>query len=228
MAYLTKGPLGYYVNRQFVLPTPVGDAIVGTAARGRMGYYTGRNFILPTSSTVRNLQIAAAAQSAKKSCSCGGSCGHCGGKQYRRPGLGRLGDDGDFIDPDTGLPLAGEVPQETATFLPSGSSATDTGLFDVENFPNVNFSSSPGSTQSPFTNTTTSSIASAVGNVFSSLFAPKATTGLTPAQQQALALQQQNSLTAPVAGIGLSPLTLAGIAVATVVVISLVKSGKRR
>src|SRR5579864_3394961 len=59
--------------------------------KGRMGYYINRDFVLPTS-TAKLIMAAAVQNAAKKSCGCHGSCGHCGGgRRYRR--MGRLGDD---------------------------------------------------------------------------------------------------------------------------------------
>lgn len=225
MAYLTKTPLGYYVNRQFILPTPVGNAIVGAAGRGRMGYYTSRSFVLPTSSNL-NQQLAAAAQTAKKSCSCGGSCGHCGGKRYTRR-LRGLGDDSsDYTDTSDFSSDAIYGPSPTLDTLALNA---DTGLQPG----NIGIFGPQPTAQTLALNASqglqpgTSGIASAVGNVLSSIFAPRSSTGvLTPAQQAALA--QQSPLTAPIAGIGLSPLTLGAIGLGVIVLIAATKSGRRR
>jgi hypothetical protein len=231
MAYLTKGPLGYYVNRQFVLPTPVGDAIVGAAGRGRMGYYTSRSFVLPTSSNL-NQQLAAAAQTAKKSCGCHGSCGHCGGKRYTRRGLRGLGDDGsDYTDTSDFSSDAIYGPSPTLDTLAlnadTGLAPGGSGIFGPQPTAqtlalNASQGLQPG----------TSGIASAVGSVLSSIFAPRPSTGvLTPAQQSALVQQQGGvNLGSWLGGAPLivNPLTLAGIAIGTIVVISLAKGGRRR
>jgi hypothetical protein len=229
MAYLTKTPLGYYVNRNFILPTPAGDAIVAAAGRGRhFGYYTQRNFVLPTSSSVRqNQALAIIAQSSKKACPCHGSCGHCSGRKRARR-LGWLGDDStdlpDFTDlgPPVDSPILGPF-DYTSTFAPS----PDSPFTPVDPNSGVVYgppaAGQPGSTAS----SATGSIASAVGNVISSIFRPSAST-LTPAQQALLAQQQASPLTTPIAGIGLSPLTLGAIGLGAVVLIAATNSGRRR
>jgi hypothetical protein len=214
MAHLTKTRFGYYINRQYLLPTSTGKAILGAIAQ----------------------------KAAQKSCACHGACGHCGtkglGRRFVRRfrGLGILGDDSDsgYLDMSTGVPYDSEIGGETSTFLPIGASPTQTALFAEENFPTINFS---GQANSSMTNLTSGSSSSAP-SWWQSLFGAGATIAasaikpnqqLTPAQQLALAQQSQLSpLSTPIAGIGLSPLMLGGIALGVVVLVSVAKGGRRR
>jgi hypothetical protein len=235
MAYLTKTPLGYYVNRQFVLPTPVGDAIVGAAAQGRpgLGYYARRNFILPTSSHVRNNQaLAAFAQASKKSCGCSGVCSHVG-KKYRMGlrGLGSLGDDGDdddfFTTGDTDF-WSGSQAAGTDVIDASGDTITSGGIFDSPIGPQptsqtLALNASQGLAPGTSGTTAWGQLLAALGIAGAGVATKALTPGLTAQQQAAL----QSPLTAPIAGIGLSPLTIGIIGVGIVVVISVVKSGRR-
>jgi hypothetical protein len=234
MAYLTKTPFGYYVNRQFVLPTPAGDAIVAAAGRGRhLGYYTQRNFVLPTSSSIRQNQVlAAVAQASKKACSCNGACGHCSGRKRSRR-LGWLGDDGDTgaYDISTGLPYSAE-PTGTIDFttgLPGATEITgnvDPSLINAEGDPSVGYPATTGTT-STAGQSTTNTVAAAIAAFTAKLLGTPTTSSALTAQQQA-ALAAQNPLTTPIAGLGLSPLTLGAIGLGVVLVISVAKSRKKR
>jgi hypothetical protein len=207
MAYLTKGRFGYYINRDFVLPTQTA------------------NFILQ----------AAADDAAKKSCTCHGSCGHCGGRKYTRRGLSGLGDDTVFGPPETIDTAALNIDEG---FSPDFSTPSFQDLLNNPNsfqdiFTPANPNSGvvfgpPGPGQPGSTASAVPGIASAVGNAIASIFRPSQPTTLSPAQQQLLAQQSSAGLTTPVAGVGLSPLALGGIALGVIVVISLAKSGRRR
>jgi hypothetical protein len=98
--------------------------------RTRFGYYVNRNFILPTSTANFILQ-AAAQDAAHKGCACHGKCGHCGGKKYRRMGLRGLGDDsGDLIDTSGDFTdiSSYSVPDQTAAQF-YGIDTTSGGIF---------------------------------------------------------------------------------------------------
>jgi|SRR5579863_1845045 len=212
MAYLTKGRFGYYINRDFVLPTSTANLILQAAAQ----------------------------DAAKKRCTCHGSCGHCGGRKYTRRGLSGLGDDTVYGPPETIDTAALNV---DTGFTPDFSQSSAPSFQDLLNNPNAfpdiftpaNPNSgvvfgppAPGQPGSAVTSAA-SGIAGAVGNVLSNLFRPSGAQNLTAAQQQALLAQQQASpLTMPLAGIGLSPLTLGIGVLGLVVVVSLLKSGRRR
>jgi hypothetical protein len=216
MAHLTKGRFGYYINRDYVLPT----------------------------STAKFIMAAAAQDAAKKTCACHGSCGHCGGRQYRRMSLRGLGDDTiDFssFGPPVDSPIVG--PYDYSATFPTSPDLLSPTYQDVLNNPDLYFTPTnansgvvygpPAPGQPGGVAAAAPSLFAAAGNVLASIFRPSSgVQTLTPAQQQALALQQQQSLTSgltmPIAGIGLSPLTIGAIVLGGVLVISLVKSGKRR
>lgn len=207
-------------------------------SKGRFGYYVNRNFILPTSTANFILQ-AAAQNAAQKTCACHGSCGHCGGRMSLR-GLGDDYTPPDFTDlgPTVDNPIVG--PFDYSATFPTTPGTT---YQDILNNPDAYFTPTnpnssvvygpPAPGQPGGIAAAAPSLFAAAGNVLASIFRPSSgVQTLTPAQQQALALQQQSVLTSglmnPIAGIGLSPLTIGMGLLGIVVVVSLVKSGKRR